>query len=169
MEFRYTHNDNVYALQLEPQPDGSYRAQIGEQQYRVTAQQQPDGMLLLHINEQPLQVYYANDGQLHWVGLKDSVVKHYTLQTATATSGRARGGTASSGDITAQMPGQVIELLVAEGDVVEHGQTLMVLEAMKMEIRVSAPLAGTVTTLTVSQTDTVERGQLLVKLSPQED
>lgn len=169
MEFRYEYNDQHYLVQLDPQPDGSYRATIGQDQYAVTVRQNPDGMILLHIDEKPLQVYYANEGQQHVVGIKSDVVRHYTLQSATGrVGGRGSAKWGGSGDISAQMPGQVIDLLVAEGDMVTHGQTLMVLEAMKMEIRVTAPLEGVVATLTVAQGATVERGQLLAKINPPE-
>ncbi len=167
MEFRYEHNEQLYTLHLEPLSNGTYRATIGEHQFIVSAQQYPDGTLLLHINDQPLQVYYANDGQQHFVATKAQQVRHHTLQSANDRSGgRGRAKLGSSGDISAQMPGQVIELLVTEGDSVQHGQTLMVLEAMKMEIRVAAPLAGQITTLNVTQGMTVERGQLLAQIAP---
>ncbi|MBK8035170.1 MAG: acetyl-CoA carboxylase biotin carboxyl carrier protein subunit [Chloroflexi bacterium] len=62
------------------------------------------------------------------------------------------------------MPGQVRELLAAEGDAVERGQPILLLEAMKMEIRVTAPIAGTVKRLLVKAGDVVERGQRLAEI-----
>jgi biotin carboxyl carrier protein len=58
----------------------------------------------------------------------------------------------------------VREVLVAEGDTVQRGQTLVILEAMKMEIRVAAPGDGQVRRLLVRQGDVVERGQRLVEI-----
>src|SRR5207249_2213963 len=59
----------------------------------------------------------------------------------------ARGahGAAGSGAVTAPMPGKVVSVLIAEGDVVEVGQPLVVLEAMKMESTLAAEVAGRVT------------------------
>jgi biotin carboxyl carrier protein len=60
------------------------------------------------------------------------------------------------------MPGKVIAVLVAEGDVVEKGQGLVIVEAMKMENEVRSPIAGTVREIKVSAGETVEGGALLM-------
>ena len=62
------------------------------------------------------------------------------------------------------MPGQVRAVNVSEGDAVTKGQTLLLLEAMKMEIRVQAPRDGMVVSVKVKQGQTVEREQLLITL-----
>jgi 3-methylcrotonyl-CoA carboxylase alpha subunit len=60
------------------------------------------------------------------------------------------------------MPGKVLSISVLEGAVVESGQLLLILEAMKMEHRITAPAAGTVKGLKVSEGDQVANGALLV-------
>ena len=62
------------------------------------------------------------------------------------------------GALVAPMPGKVIKLAVAEGDAVEAGDVLVVLEAMKMEHELTAPSAGTVAELRVAEGDQVESG-----------
>jgi pyruvate carboxylase subunit B len=62
------------------------------------------------------------------------------------------------------MPGQVRAVQVTMGQSVSKGQTLLVVEAMKMEIRVVAPRDGLVKSLRVQQGQTVERDQLLVEI-----
>ena len=73
-----------------------------------------------------------------------------------------------AGGLVAPMPGKVISTHVEVGDEVESGQLLLVLEAMKMEHRVSAPGAGVVSELRVQEGDQVVNGELLVVLSESE-
>jgi acetyl/propionyl-CoA carboxylase alpha subunit len=72
------------------------------------------------------------------------------------------GGAQSA--LTAPMPGTVIKVLAAPGDKVEQRQTLLVLEAMKMETPVVSPYAATVKAVHVAEGDRVAGGALLVEL-----
>ncbi|HSN82055.1 MAG TPA: acetyl-CoA carboxylase biotin carboxylase subunit [Polyangiales bacterium] len=66
------------------------------------------------------------------------------------------------GGCIAPMPGKIIELRVAEGDTVEAGQVLLIMEAMKMEHSVTAPQSGTVAQVTVALGDQVDADALLI-------
>lgn len=84
--------------------------------------------------------------------------------TAMASSAPAGTSLISAGDIVAPMQGTVVSILVREGEAVEAGRPLVVLEAMKMETTVSAPRSGTVTKILVSQGETVGAGRTLAVL-----
>lgn len=82
-----------------------------------------------------------------------------------------RGGAkiaGGSGEHRAPMPGQIVQVLVTEGDSVSQGQKLMVLEAMKMQQPIIAAIDGTVSTVGASEGDQVNDGQLLVELKAHE-
>lgn len=64
----------------------------------------------------------------------------------------------------AEMPGKVVRVNVAEGDAVEAGAPLLILEAMKMETEIAANLSGRVSRVAVAAGDTVAVGDLLVEL-----
>ena len=72
------------------------------------------------------------------------------------------GGAAA--DLTAPMPGTVVKVLVAEGDEVAEGQTVVVLEAMKMETELKAEKAGRVAQVLAAQGAVVAAGDVLVKI-----
>lgn len=67
-------------------------------------------------------------------------------------------------NLSASMPGQITRVLVDEGDAVQRGQPLIVLEAMKMEIKITAPHDGRVAKLLVKPGQIVDRGQRLIEM-----
>jgi biotin carboxyl carrier protein len=67
--------------------------------------------------------------------------------------------------LTAPMPGRVIAVRAREGASVREHETVVVLEAMKMEHAVVAPLAGTLTRLAVAEGQQVQRGDVLAEVS----
>ena len=77
----------------------------------------------------------------------------------------APASVAAATEVRAELPGTVLRLAVAEGDTVSAGDTLLVLEALKMEIEVSSPVAGTVAQLAVRPNATVVAGDLLVAVA----
>lgn len=77
---------------------------------------------------------------------------------------KAVSSTGASNEITATMSAGVFKILINIGDSVKAGQTVVILEAMKMEIPIEAGCDGEVEEILISQGQTVEDGQLLVKL-----
>lgn len=104
-----------------------------------------------------------------WIDGNLFVFRH-DAPSAGQQRGRGRSGPSASapGDITAPMPGTVLDVLVAEGDAVERNQTLMVLESMKMELLIAAPRNGIVRRVSVQPGQQVERGMRLLELAPEE-
>ncbi|WP_086248841.1 biotin/lipoyl-containing protein [Campylobacter vicugnae] len=84
--------------------------------------------------------------------------------TETKEEVKAVSSTGASNEITATMSAGVFKILINIGDSVKAGQTVVILEAMKMEIPIEAGCDGEVEEILISQGQTVEDGQLLVKL-----
>jgi propionyl-CoA carboxylase alpha chain len=76
----------------------------------------------------------------------------------------AEHGETVAGGLVAPMPGTVLAVHVAAGDAVAAGQLLMIVEAMKMEHRITAPRAGTVSEVRARPGDQVSGGDLLAVL-----
>jgi pyruvate carboxylase subunit B len=70
----------------------------------------------------------------------------------------------SEGDVTLAMPGNIVEILVKEGDLVKAGDPLLIVETMKMETEVQAPIAGTVTQIYVRKGDAVTPQETLLHI-----
>ena len=73
-------------------------------------------------------------------------------------------GAAGSDTVQASMPGVVVAVRVGEGEAVEAGQVLLVIESMKMQVALPAPRTGTVAKVHVAPNDTFQKGALLVAL-----
>ena len=123
-----------------------------------------DGRIRAAVDERILEGGYTSEGRNTWVSLAPSV---WCLERPDAPDvDEALAGT-EAGDganLTAPMPGTVVKVLVGEGDEVEEGQTLLVLEAMKMEQSVAAPHAGTVRALPYAEGARVPGGAVLAEL-----
>ena len=78
--------------------------------------------------------------------------------------GAAPAATGQATEVKSPMPGSIIRVLVKAGQAVKSGDTLLILEAMKMETEVKSPADGTVASVEVAQGDSVSAGQALIRL-----
>lgn len=74
-----------------------------------------------------------------------------------------------SGTVSANIPGKVVTVEVKEGERVEEGQVILILEAMKMQNEIHAPLSGMVAAVNCKPGDSVEANSPLVVITPEED
>ena len=138
----------------------SYRATMGDKTVEAEILHVQDGKLDFLIDGERVTAHVSSDNAKRWVTINGRTV----LLTKQSGSRKGTGGHPhAAGELTAPMPGQVRAVNVSEGDAVTKGQTLMILEAMKMEIRIQSPSDGTVKKLFVKQGDTVEREQILME------
>ena len=99
----------------------------------------------------------AKVGDVWWVHLNGRTYKWERIEPGSSD-------TEDEGGLVAPMPGKVLEVLVSQGDVVEAGTPLMVLEAMKMEHRIVASADGTVVAVHYEAGDQVAQGAVLLDL-----
>ena len=117
------------------------------------------GRMDLLIDGKRVTAYVSSDMAKRWV-----TINGHTLML-TKTSGAKQGVRHEhAGGLIAPMPGQVRGVSVSAGDVVKKGQTLLMMEAMKMEIRIQALKDGKVKAVYVAQGQTVEREQILIEM-----
>ena len=146
-------------IALDLIPSGkSYRVSLDDKIFDAEILHTKNGKLDLLIDGKHVTAYVSSDGAKRWVTVDGQTF------VLTKSSGTKRGGGKHehSGELSAPMPGQIRAVNVKEGDAVTKGQTLVVLEAMKMEIRVQAPRDGIVSSVSVEVGQTVEREQSLV-------
>lgn len=148
------------SLELTPSA-GGYTLDLEGKTLRVEVTGNTGGELRLLLDGQPVRASVSAQGEKRWV-----TINGQTWQLSKQAANNRRSGQAHhpSGELTAPMPGAVRAVNVGEGDSVSKGQTLLVLEAMKMEIKIAAPMDGVVQKLLVKQGQTVEKEQQLVQI-----
>ncbi|MGH8447590.1 MAG: biotin/lipoyl-containing protein, partial [Solimonas sp.] len=104
----------------------------------------------------------ARDGDRLWLDA-DGAVAAYRDLTLAPVEGAAAG---SDGRLLAHSDGKIVAVHVQPGDTAGKGQTLVVLEAMKMEFQLALPVGGTVETVGVQAGQQVKSRQLLVQIKP---
>jgi len=166
MEFRYhAVGDEEQISVVKIEQDGErYRITVDGRPYEVQAHRPEHGSINLNINGRRLRATVAHDGLRRHVALAST--KRYVVQQPDPRARQRRRGPAGAaeGGLEAAMPGQVLDVLVRPGDTVTRGQTLVLLEAMKMELRIAAPLDGQVRAVHCAAGQVVERGQILIEL-----
>ncbi|OZI12400.1 pyruvate carboxylase [Bacillaceae bacterium SAS-127] len=102
-------------------------------------------------------VYFELNGQPREVVVKDESVK-------SAVASRIKADPKNESHIAATMPGTVIKVVAGKGEKVNHGDHLMITEAMKMETTVQAPFTGIVKNIYVQNGEAISTGDLLIEL-----
>ena len=136
-------------LDLRRRVDGTYSLIHNAKNYHVT---------LEHVDLEKKEVVILLDGQKHTCQVStelDMLISDMGLLSATSAKVK---------EIKAPMPGKVIELLVKESQEVKKGESLLILEAMKMENVIKAPHDLNVKSVKVKLGQAVEKGAVLLKL-----
>jgi biotin carboxyl carrier protein len=138
--------------------EGHYSLLIGERSFDCYVRSVPRDEAGSHGGEQLFEVELA--GQTYHIRLQDERTRTLAGLAASHDHGDA--------PITAPMPGLVSNILAEVGQQVERGQTVIVLEAMKMENDLGAPRAGVVRAIKVARGQTVNQAQVLAVIGDAE-
>lgn len=156
--------DQTHVVRISEAGKSLYRVVVDGNEFLVDGRKTGRTNYSLLINNRSFEVEVDTTEDEYRV-LIDGRTYHITI----ADERRMRLGGSQSGiqvsgrqEITVPMPGKVVALLAAEGDLVEKGQGLVIIEAMKMENEVRAPADATVLEIRVKPGDAVEAGQVLI-------
>ena len=141
-EYKYTIEGNKYEVAINEVNDTTAKVTVNGAEYTVEWEKP--------VEEKPV------------VKVKPAVAKP-TAPTTPATAAPA-AAPVSGNAIKTPLPGVIIDVKVNVGDTVTKGQTVVVLEAMKMENNINADRDGKVTAIQVTKGDTVADGAILVVL-----
>jgi len=138
------------------------RVRIGDRELVAEFTPNADGGGILAIDGRRYPVYGARRKESIFISVGPA---SFEFKPAEASARRRARGLAAA-EIVAPMPGKVLKVMVREGDLVEAGQALVVIEAMKMETTLAAESAALVKHVRVAEGDAVDHGGVLIELSP---
>jgi len=162
-KIRVTVGDRVYEVELDPyQAIGSELTVLVDGvpvHVMVPEADGPESLEWIVADDRPAELVIDRD--LHWIKDRRGI---YRLEVRDLEAPAARPKEGES-RVTAPVPGLVARVLVQPGDHVESGQTLLVLEAMKMENEIRAPRSGVVSRLNVHPGQSVTLRELLAEIT----
>ena len=158
LHFRADEQDTTVQVRRQ---DGRWMLTIEDQEIPLAADQDASGCWLVDTHQGRRRLWVAVRGDERLV-FCDGRVHTFRLPDPEHDDGAEEAG--GGPNVVAHMPGKVVRVLVRPGGVVKAGQTLVIMESMKMETDIAAPMDGVVETVRVNDGDVVAQGDLLVTI-----
>jgi len=153
-------------FEVTVQADGKdWRLQIGGQEVQLQAEKDQAGVWTVETHQGRRRLWLAARGNERFIFCDG---KSHTIILPDPEHDDEEALIVGGPHIVADMPGKVVQVVVTVGQVVGAGDTLIILESMKMETEVTATCDGEVATIQVSAGQLVAQGDPLVDLTPAE-
>lgn len=153
--------DDVHPVALS-RSSRAYRLHHGEEVIDINLQVGPDGCGWLTIGDEQIEIIIATCGDqvfVHLCGEAYELRYQHPLDRLAAEAGGS-----DADHVVAPMSGSIVSVAVKAGDAVMSGQTLLVMESMKMEMTITAPRDGFVADVIFGKGESFDRDALLVTL-----
>ncbi|MBN8821430.1 MULTISPECIES: acetyl-CoA carboxylase biotin carboxyl carrier protein subunit [unclassified Spirosoma] len=134
-------------------------AKLSDRTFHILHQNRSYNAEILDLNTTDKSVTLKINGHIHQVQLKDR------FDLLLEKMGMSSAASTKVNELKAPMPGLIVGINVQPGDAINKGDSLLILEAMKMENVLKSPGAGSIKTIRVAKGDRVEKGQVLVEFS----
>ncbi len=157
-------NNQQWKLEVAVSSRDHYQVSVGENKIALAILNLEDNTCLYQLNDTRRSVDFSRKANALSL---DTGSNYYTFEDRTLISDKADQA-AGNGQLCASMDGQIVATLVAPGETVKQGETIVVLEAMKMEHQLTANCDGTLSELQVAAGDQVKSRQLLATIIPAE-
>ena len=161
MQPKYQYREEtINAAPVRQNIDGSLELEIDGRSVSLTVERHAIHHSTLLINGRQQEVFTAQDGDKIFVHIGG---KAHELKAASAFA-EAGGSGPAGGQIKAPMPGVMLECHIAEGDEVEEGQSLLLIESMKLQTEILAPSSGRISHLGFEAGQSFEKSAVLVAI-----
>lgn len=169
MDLQFIIDEKTYKIAVDLK-EGQYWINLDNKEYVVDFSYISDNCLSLIVDGKAFTIYFAEANGKKYFSVGG---EQFCIQEAKAESVRA--GEADSTalkeapTVCSPMPGKVVKIFVKEGDEVEKGQGLVIVEAMKMENEIRSPIKGRVEKVNFKPGDLVDVSQSILDIKPEDE
>lgn len=165
MKLKWTGSNEELEVEILARDGTAVRAMVAGREINATVETLPDGAATIAIGRRR----YRAAGLRTRAGVLVAIGPRAFEMLPIEESARRHGRGLAAPEITAPMPGKVLKVMVKDGETVEAGQPLVVIEAMKMETTLAAESPAVIKRVRVSAGQMVDHGTVLIELSPAAD
>ncbi|HEY3054715.1 MAG TPA: biotin/lipoyl-containing protein [Thermoanaerobaculia bacterium] len=142
-----------------------YRVRIGNRSMEADLVDAGGFVRSLRLNDgTQYSLIHHQEGNRHAITVEGATIQLEVIDPLAQRRKRREDEMGGGGMVKALMPGRVVRVMVSQGDTVQKGAGLLILEAMKMENEIQAPVDGIIDQIFVSSGDTVEGGAELIHI-----
>ena len=170
VSFRVEIDNKSYALSVDRTPDGKFQVRLNDAIFECEAVTDEPTHLLIRgpsrLIRARAKIRQGNRVEVWLSGLPFSATVQTVSPAAEAVAREERPGVITAEEIRAVMPGRVTSILVRQGDEVDVGTPLIMMEAMKMQNEIVSPRPGRIKSIHVEEGSPVKRDSILIVFEP---
>jgi len=159
MNISFWLDDKEFRLNLSQEKTDGILVILGKKTYKVAVEFLSPDEILLNIDGKIHDVIVNTNASSYTIyinGRRFQIEKKSALQILGPKAAKL-----SQANVKTSMPGRIVKVLMKEGDEVEEGQAVLILEAMKMQNEIKSPQSGRITSIGPKAGDSVETGAIL--------
>jgi len=164
MRYRLLHLDKVFDVNVRVEKE-EYIVTVNEEKYRVKDFAAQCNHVSMKIQDKNFAMSFAQDGDKRYVSHDG---EYYIIEIVRPAKSGVRAAQQEANSVASSMPGLLIKMPVRVGEEVSVGQTLAIVEAMKMQNELHAPCDGVVKKINFKEGDQVDAFQPIVELESSE-
>ncbi len=163
MEDVFSFRDKVFNVDFEDRNDTGRNILINDSESEISIHSQDENEILMTLNGERIKAYSAAEKDDYFVFING---RQYMLKKHAAGADLSGGlpGSAGGDFVSSPMPGTIIKINCSEGDEIKENDTLVIVEAMKMENMLRSPVDGKVEKISFSEGDLVDAGAPIVEI-----
>lgn len=169
MDLQFAIDQEIHKVEIDLK-DGKYLVKLGDRQHQVDSQRISENCISLLVDGKAYTVFIADDKTKRYISVQGEQFCIEEAKAETETRSMAEASTLKGiPTISSPMPGKIVKILVREKDKVRKGQSLVIVEAMKMENEIRSPGAGIVKKINFKEGDLVDAAEPIVELESEEE